>query len=260
MGATLGHLGAALGAVTVDAHGSTQPLGENLFADLPDSFVTPRAPSLHVAFLLQDGAGRCLKYAGRNRVTEMVDACAPADAALLWAYDPETRQVQLANDTVTCLDLFDVNSGGGREALGAYWCHGGPNQQFLPAYGDTGLCSYRDRFCARKLAPGDAAAGSWDHLRGGARAAPPGGGGGSCDADLYDEASCAEWAAGGECAINPRFMHRQCRRSCSRAEFGRTCDTREQSAWPREVHASAGVARPRDADFGNATIDLPEHA
>ena len=136
MGAALG----ALGAVTVDAHGNAQPLDENLFADLPDSFVPPRAPSLHAAFLLQDGAGRCLKYAGRNRVTEMVDACAPADAALLWAYDPETRQVQLANDTVTCLDLFDVNSGGGREALGAYWCHGGPNQQFLPAYGGTGLC------------------------------------------------------------------------------------------------------------------------
>ena len=71
-----------------------------------------------------------------------------------------------------------------------------------------------------------------------------------------------EAAAGGECAINPRFMHRQCRRSCSRAEFGRTCDTREQSAWPDAARRdlSAGVARPRDADFGNATIDLPEHA
>ena len=252
-------MGAALGAVTVDAHGSTQAPYENLFADLPDSFVAPRAPSLHVAFLLQDGAGRCLKYAGRNRVTEMVDACAPADAALLWAYDPETRQVQLANDTVTCLDLFDVNSGGGREALGAYWCHGGPNQQFLPAYGDTGLCSYRDRFCARKLAPGDARL-DYSHLRD--QPAGGGAGGGSCEADLHDEASCAEWAAGGECAINPRFMHRQCRRSCSRAEFGRTCDTREQSAWPDAARRglSPGVARPRDADFGNATIDLPEHA
>ena len=71
-------LGAALGAVTVDAHGNAQTRDENLFADLPDSFVAPRAPSLHVAFLLQDGAGRCIKYAGRNRVTEMVDACAPA--------------------------------------------------------------------------------------------------------------------------------------------------------------------------------------
>ena len=72
-------------------------------------------------------------------------------------------------------------------------------------------------------------------------------------------ASRASSASGSMCRA---FVAGSARRSCSRAEFGRTCDTREQSAWPDAARRdlSAGVARPRDADFGNATIDLPEHA
>ena len=68
---------------------------------------------------LSVGAASILYHYGRS----LGGVDPPADAALLWAYDPETRQVQLANDTVTCLDLFDVNSGGGREALRATSAH-----------------------------------------------------------------------------------------------------------------------------------------
>ena len=65
--------------------------------------------------------------------------------------DARAHTFRSARDSTLCLDVFYTDVA----RLGAYWCHGGANQQFrsrAPTGGDGPFCSLDGKFCVAQRA------------------------------------------------------------------------------------------------------------
>jgi hypothetical protein len=124
-----------------ESRGESWGESPSLFADLPlHEFVESRRARGRSHLLRTDALGptECLGLVAANRLL----AATPCTRADGWIYKPDSMAFASARDTSLCLDVFDGAT------LGAYWCHGGPNQQFKASATPAAATYCHDgRFC-----------------------------------------------------------------------------------------------------------------